>query len=183
MRIRHFLENWENTKTELLFCRIVILLLLLSTMAIIAFGKEDKTIIIPPEIDKTFWVKSSSVSSEYIEEMALFFTSLVLNVSPANVDYQHEAFLKYVDPQKYGAIKTRLTTIRNRIKRDGISKSFTAAEPEIEGSNVIIRGKTRIYVGSQETRLLEKAYKVVFTIKKGKIYVSDFIDIASDTGN
>ncbi len=58
MRIKRFLEDWENTKAELIFCRIVIILLLISTLGLIAFGSEEKTIIIPPEIDKTFWVKS-----------------------------------------------------------------------------------------------------------------------------
>ena len=45
-----------------------------------------RTVVVPPSIDKTFWVTRDKASNEYLEQMGSFIAWLVLDVTPASID-------------------------------------------------------------------------------------------------
>jgi len=55
-----------------------------------------RTVVVPPSIDKTFWVTRDRASSEYLEQMGSFIAWLVLDVTPASIDLEegHPARLR-----------------------------------------------------------------------------------------
>src|SRR5688500_486280 len=65
----------------------------------------ERTIIVPPTIEKTFWVTNDRASKEYLEQMASFIAWLVLDVTPATIDWKKDILLNYVPPEQHGLMK------------------------------------------------------------------------------
>ena len=66
---------------------------LLSLAVIVSILGSERTVIVPPSIDRTFWVTRDKASREYLEEMAGFVAWLVLDVSPSTVDWKRNVLL------------------------------------------------------------------------------------------
>ncbi len=58
------------------------LTVLLCLVVIVSIVGSDRTVIVPPNIDRTFWVTKEKASREYLEEMASYVAWLVLDVTP-----------------------------------------------------------------------------------------------------
>src|SRR5579872_7139368 len=97
-----------NVQRNLLAGLSFILLLIVLLQTLLLFFKREKIIINPPELKQGYWVEGDRFSNSYLEEMALFFTHLMLDVSESSVIPQGEVLLRYVSPESYGDFKTKL---------------------------------------------------------------------------
>lgn len=66
-----------------------------------------RTVVVPPSINKSFWVSRDKASGEYLEQMGAFIAWLVLDVTPASIDWKKDILLGYVEPDQHGELKTR----------------------------------------------------------------------------
>ena len=124
---------------------------LLSLGVIAGMVGSERTIIVPPSIDKTFWVTRDKASTEYLEQMAGFMTWLVLDVSPSTIDWKRNVLLNYVAPDRHAAMKTQSVLVIGRLRR------------QINGSDV----------GEPETR----AYQTQFEYTGGRVHVRTFKEV------
>ena len=97
---------------------------LLSLGVIAGMVGSERTIIVPPNIDKTFWVTRDKASTEYLEQMAGFMTWLVLDVSPSTIDWKRNVLLNYVAPDRHAAMKTQMDLEADRLRSNNASTSF-----------------------------------------------------------
>ncbi|MBI3440933.1 MAG: hypothetical protein HY052_03875 [Proteobacteria bacterium] len=81
---------------------------LLMAAANLSLIGDTRIVLTPPDINKTFWVEKGNASPEYIEQMSLFFLSLMMDVTPGNVEYKYNIIKSYLDSEVYGAIETDL---------------------------------------------------------------------------
>ena len=124
-----------------------------------------KIIITPPVVHEEFWVKGNEVSSSYLKEMAYYYMTLVMNVTPHTVDYQTDVFLKYVDSSYYQPLKTRMDVTAGRIKRDNISTVFMATRLDVDDKSrrVLVTGALSTYVGNTMQSQSSRKYLVEFS--------------------
>ena len=66
----------------------------LALLSVRLSGRE-RVVLVPPTINKTFWVDAERVSAEYLQQMAYFLVQLTLNVTPQSVDHQASVLLQY----------------------------------------------------------------------------------------
>ena len=85
-----------------------------------------RTVVVPPSINKTFWVTRDQASNEYLEQMGSFIAWLVLDVTPASIDWKKDILLGYVEPDQYGPLKTRQEVEAERLKRINAATVFRA---------------------------------------------------------
>ena len=89
MFFKKYLSDSDNTKQEIRFLRLVVAgLLLLAIFNGGSFWKligTERTVLVPPEIRRSFWVSGDAVSREYLEEMAYWYAGMALNITPASV--------------------------------------------------------------------------------------------------
>lgn len=76
-----------------------------------------RTVVVPPALNQTFWVTRDQASHEYLEQMGSFIAWLILDVTPASIDWKKAVLLGYVEPEQYGALKTRQEVEAERLKR------------------------------------------------------------------
>ncbi|MBS4018061.1 MAG: type IV conjugative transfer system protein TraE [Dechloromonas sp.] len=90
--------------------------------------KTQRTIFLPPQITKSFWVDGEQLSPEYIEQMGDWVVGMFATVSPASVDYKNASLLKLVHPENYGELQLRFEAGAMRLKAENLSKVFMPRE-------------------------------------------------------
>ncbi|KPK51091.1 MAG: hypothetical protein AMS22_11470 [Thiotrichales bacterium SG8_50] len=145
-------------------------------VAVVNLAGAQQTIVVPPTIDKSFWVNKDTVSNEYLEQMALFLAQLELNVSPKSVDYQNQVLLTYVHPSEYGVLRTEMEVQAQRLKKESVSSWFVPAQVQTDGKGkrVAIAGELTTFVGDKVASRQPTVYVVEFRYSSGKLYLKSF---------
>ena len=138
-----------------------------------------RTVIVPPSIDKSFWVSRDKASSEYLEQMGSFIAWLVLDVTPSSIDWKKGVLLGYVEPGQYGALKTRQEVEAERLKRINASTLFMPQQlvPSEDAQTVVVRGRLRTLVNGFETANDFKAYLLEFSFNCARMHLTTFKEL------
>ena len=154
--------------------------LVLSLLAVLNLIGAVRTVVVPPSINKSFWVTRDKASGEYLEQMGSFLAWLVLDVSPSTIDWKKEILLGYVEPDQYAALKTRQDLEATRLKRINASTSFSPQQlaPSEDAQSIVVRGRLRTLVNGVETANDLKAYLVEFSYAGGRIHLKTFKEVS-----
>ena len=151
----------------------------LSLVVVLNLLGSVRTLVVPPSINKSFWVSRDKASSEYLEQMASFMAWLVLDVTPSSIDWKKDMLLGYVESDQYGALKTRQEVEAERLKRINATTVFAPQQlvPSEDAQNVIVRGRLRTLVNGFETANEAKAYLVEFSYSGARMHLKTFKEI------
>jgi conjugal transfer pilus assembly protein TraE len=140
---------------------------------------RERIVMVPPEIQKSFWITSGTVSPEYLSEMALFFTSLSFNVSPGSATMQHAILLRYVDPTYYEILKRKLVDVEERIKKEHITTSFYPGEVKVDTKHFIVQvsGDLQYTIGDVQLPLEHVTYQYGFSYKQAQLKITSFPEV------
>jgi conjugal transfer pilus assembly protein TraE len=152
----------------------------MSLVIIVKLIGMERTIIVPPSVEKTFWVTNDRVSKEYLEQMASFIAWLVLDVTPATIDWKKDILLNYVSPEQHGLLKARQEVEAERLKRINASTFFLPQQlvANDQDQTVAVRGRLRTQVNGQETATDTKAYLAEFQYAGGRMHLKAFKEIS-----
>lgn len=156
--------------------------LVLALAVILCLLGAQRTVVVPPAIDRAFWVTRDHASGSYLEQMAAFVAWLVLDVTPSSIDWKKDVLLGYVEPDQHGALKTRQELEAARLKRINASTAFEPQElrPSEANQSVVVRGRLRTLVNGQETSNDSRAYLVEFRYAGGRIQLKTFKEIGHE---
>lgn len=167
---------WRLIAAGLMFANLV------TAVGWLMSAGDERTVVVPTEMHKTFWIEDTQASPEYLEQMALYFIRLALDITPSAVDYQSEVFLRYVDPRAYGQLKTELILEAERVKRMSASQAFFPREIEfdVRKRRVAVRGDLTTFIGEQRVRTEPQTWRITFALAGGKMSVTEFIKVDND---
>ena len=151
----------------------------LALVAILNLLGSVRTVVVPPSINKSFWVTRDKASREYLEQMGSFIAWLVLDVTPASIDWKKDILLGYVEPEQHGELKARQELEAARLKRINASTSFMPQQlvPSEDAQSVVVRGRLRTLVNGLETANDLKAYLVEFSYGGGRMHLKTFKEV------
>jgi conjugal transfer pilus assembly protein TraE len=141
-----------------------------------SMDRTVRTILVPPEVSKTFWVDGRSVGPEYLEQMGSWVVSQYATVSPATIEYQNSLLLKYVHPSVNGELAIRFKMGANRLKAENMSKIFMPREVRIseKGQSVALIGTQVTFVADKRVPGDEiKAYLVAFDYDGSRVFIKE----------
>lgn len=169
-----------NVQKNFLAGLAIVLLAIILLQTLLLFFKQQRFIISPPELTQSYWVKGNQVSKSYVEEMALFFAHLLLDVTEANLLLQGEVLLRYVSPSAYGEFKNKLLNDHKRLKKQQLSLQFVPQTIEfVAPLTVDITGFLANFVGAKKVAQFKETYRMMFVQKKGKLFLESFQTINS----
>lgn len=156
----------------------LILNLLLSITLMLMIGHE-RIILVPPSIDKTFWVSASHVSPEYLSEMSLFFSNLRFNITPTNATTQRELLLRYVQPNKYEELKTELLSEADYLVKEHISTAFFPVNVIVDSKKLVgrVTGDLQSTIGDSQLPAKRVTYQIAFNYNAGRLFVISFDEV------
>ena len=158
------------------FLTIMSILLGISNLCLIG---HERIIVVPPVVSGKFWIAEDAVSDSYLEQMADFWGSLLLNANEANFQLRASQLLEHTDPENYAAMKAMLTEQEQYMAERGMSTSFNSASFQIDREKMLVtvKGQLRVNTGSQLLEAMDKKFTVQFGFKNGRIYVKKFEDV------
>lgn len=158
--------------------------LLLSNLMLAYFvmtaDTTEKTIVTPPMMDTPFSVTGNEVSPEYIEQMARYFSQLLLTYHKANAQAQFNTVLHYTDPTVYSEMKSQFAVDYDRISRNDISSVFYMMGIHVKKNVAIITGELNGYIGSHLVSKQQKTYELSFRYN-GALTITGFNEIQRDS--
>lgn len=159
------------------------LTLLLAMLSIISVIGRDRVVVVPPNLTKSFWVTSTKASPDYLEQMAAFVSWLILDVSPATIEWKSDILLSYVAPKTYGPLKSQQQLEAQRLKRLNASTYFQPQQLVVDEArqSVVVRGRLRTQINGADTTSDLKAYSVTFDFAGGRVHLESFKELAYDT--
>jgi len=141
---------------------------------------SEKTIVVPLQVEKPFTVQGNEVSTAYIEQMARYFSQLLLTYHKKNAQSQFNTVLHYTDPLVYSEMNTRFAVDYDRISRNDISSVFYLMSINIKKNVAVISGELNGFIGSQLVSKKQKTYELRFNYN-GQLTITGFNELQKDT--
>ncbi len=141
---------------------------------------HQKRTIVPTEISRSFTVSDVTVDASYLCQMALFFVNERLNITPTNINQNHNIILQYTDPLFYHEFVGILSKEKQAVTKQNISSVFYLEEiiPNTKDLSVSIKGSLMHWVGSLALAPVKKSYILRFSYRAGVLKVLSFSDVA-----
>ena len=180
MQFRIFTAERDNQRAEIIFMRLAVgglaLALLANAAALLSVAGSERTVLIPPEVHKTFWVSGRKVSADYLQEMAYWYAGLALNITPQVADYQKNLFLKYAAPAEYGRLQAEFGARSDFLRKHNASTQFSAQTvlPDESAMKVALSGVLMTWVGDKKAAEKQTTWLVGFRYLNGRLHVSEF---------
>ena len=154
----------------------LVLALLANAGALLGVAGSERTVLVPPEVHKTFWVSGEKVSGDYLQEMAYWYAGLALNITPHVAEYQKDLFLKYAAPSEYGRLQAEFGARTDFIRKNNASTQFSAQSvmPDESAMKVALAGVLMTWVGDKKASEKQTTYVVGFRYRNGRLHVSEF---------
>lgn len=135
--------------------------------------KRERTILLPPEIRRAFWVGWGEISTEYLEDMGWGLSKLLLDISPSSFPYNHERLLKYVAPEAHGELKKKLMKEGEQYYSLQLSTHFYPAQVTANPKTleVEIKGGLTCFVAGKHIRTSQETVTFKFTQRGGGLLV------------
>lgn len=180
MIFKKYLSEKDNANHEIRFLRwlvvwmgAIVLVQILMTARLIG---AEKTVFVPPEIKRSFWVSGSAVSKEYLEEMAYWYAGLALNITPVVSDYQNNLFLTYAAPSEYGRLQAEMGARAEFLKKNNTATQFAvrSVTTDEKRRRVALSGTLFTWTSDKKAGERNAVFMVGFKHMNGKLYVSDF---------
>ena len=130
---------------------------------------NEKIIIIPPETRQSFWVKGSTVSKEYLEDMGWGLSKLLLDLTPSSYPYNHEKLLTFSTPEAHGILKRQLTKEGENYKSLKLSTHFFPSEITVDPKTLLVevKGTLQSYVAGKLVKTTDEKVSLKFTQRGG----------------
>ena len=172
-----------NKQNQVLFRQRNILLAVCGLMVIgnilfgaIAITKQERTIIVPALKDEVNIIGSDGFNEAYIEQMTLLFTDLLLNLTPANIEYKSKVLLKHVDSRGYQDFIEHYKEEEKKYKKYRLATRFDITNIKIigEGEEVEIKGVLNSSFGKGAEKQSQVTYSIGYSKAPGRLLIKKF---------
>ncbi|MGR6831147.1 type IV conjugative transfer system protein TraE [Aliivibrio wodanis] len=149
---------------------VTVVNLALATSTVYLAINQSRTLL-PPNFDSTMTVSSRAVSDSYLSEMAEYFLSLKLNVTPENVARNYGHLLNYVANEHYASLQPLLSEEASQIVSQKISSVFFVSAVDVSSDNWAVRitGTLQKYVGSRALAPEPTTYLIYMSYPNGTL--------------
>lgn len=141
---------------------------------------SERTHLVPPTIDKAFWIERDRASAEYYEQMAGYVTWLMLDVSPASIGWKRDALLAWVAPEHSGEIKTKMDLEAERLKANNASSSFELYQlnTDAKAQTVMVTGRLRRQINGVDVGdPAPRSYLAQFAFRGGRVQLQTYTEV------
>lgn len=167
---------------NLLLSLVTVLLMINGIQALFTLFRDERVIVVPPDLNQKVWLEKNKVSASYLEEMALVFASLILESSPESAAYKRDIILRNAASESYGALKGTLLRDEKRLKKEHVTTSFQANALKVDPHNlkVDLTGDLLRFVGEKRISQSRDTYQFQFDYKAGRLLIKSFKLISTD---
>ena len=168
------ITDYEYQRNKLLILSSVLLVVLILETICLLF-KQEKIIILPPELKREFWVEGNKFSPEYLEEQAVYMIHLALDVNQVSYPYNMEILMRYADMETCNYLREEFEKNHKKLKQNDASTRFDVKDVTVypERNKVYIQGTMHNFIGSKVIKTKQETYMVEFKVFKGRLFFKE----------
>lgn len=122
---------------------------------------RDREIILQPIAATPLTISSAGVGAEYLEFVTRDVALMLLNRSPAGLDYWMEQILKLAHPAAHGRLKAELVRVVTEQRGSDLAQAFviTAMTVDPKALSSVVDGELKTFVGGQVIASEKKSFR------------------------
>jgi len=168
------MTNFEHQRNMLLgFVSVLLLLIIIQALCLLV--KNERIVVLPPEVKREFWIEGNRFSPEYLEEMAVYFLHLALDVNQSTLSYHTEILTRYSDTETANYLQEKYERDIKKLKDNDASTTFEVKEVTVfPDKNVVhANGILKHFVGSKCIKEFPVIYSVSFKTYRGRLFFKE----------
>jgi conjugal transfer pilus assembly protein TraE len=175
------MTNFEYQRNILLGLTAALLALLL-IMSLCLLFRSERVILLPPEVRREFWAEGNRFSPEYLEEMAVYFLHLALDINQTTLPYNTEILTRYSDVETGNYLRNKYEKDIKKLKQNDASTTFEVKEVTVypDRNTVHAEGVLSNYVGSKRIRESHEVYEVSFKTYRGRLFFKEIKRVGAE---
>ena len=168
MKSSHESLRFQRNAFLLLSCMLA---LAVGCESLLLFSKRERVIIVPPIIEKEFWVEGGQISPTYLEQFGYFLSQLLLGKSAHSASAQRVVLLRHTDPAFVGSLRQKLLEEEELLKKQNASYTFYPISilPDLPARKVHIEGDKIFYVNGKQISSDRESYTLSFNSKGSRL--------------
>ena len=171
---RNFKKEFDGAILQAWTLRIVVIamaiVIVVQTFMILHLTGNSRTIILPPKVNKAFYVTGSHISKGYAIDMGQYLSQTLLDLTPHNYKTQLNLFLQFAYPPNYNSLKTELLMQMKALATLSVAQAFFPQTISVKNHVIYVGGKL-IRIISNKSESYQKILKMKYIIKNGEFYV------------
>jgi len=177
MTFKLFQSKVDNLISENRLLKFVVLVLAGSTIVCMILSlyamKTQKTIILPPVVDKRIVISGTTVNDDYLKLYGRYITSLLLCWHPSSISSGFSDLLTLATPEHFGELKTELSRNEKAMKKIQASSMFYPSKMIIDRKkkSMVITGTRRLFTPAAVLEKELRSYRVDYTILNGRLFI------------
>jgi len=173
MRNFKYFSDFERLVKEVRFQSIIIyallFIVLLEGIMFYMAATNREVIVIPPKVDREFWISGKSLSYAYVEQVAVYLADSLLSVAPPNVDQALTRIMPFLttDPAQVKEIRDSFAAYAKAVKENDWWQSFYPIKVVVDEKHrkIDVQGVLRkmtgnVYVGQENNKVISFNYEV-----------------------
>lgn len=176
-RIQYLLNNRNG---YLMLASLSLITNVILSMLIFFMLGYQRIVIVPPSINRDFWVSNNKVSPEYLSEISLFLAMIRFNQTPSNAAMQREVFLRYVEQSAYPKLKTAMIEEEAHLKKEHITTSFFDTDVKADAKKLIseITGDLQYNIGEGSMPSQRVTFRLTFKLSSGRLMLKSVEEVS-----
>ena len=165
---RYIYENWTFRIVTLVLAGVIVYQGILLSEKV----NNQKIVILPPKVDKEFWVAGNVVSKAYLEQMGQFVAFYLFNVDRNTAKTSIENILTYVEPKFYGEVRKMLHEQAEYIADNNIARVFYPSTIDVSQKGIIkVIGILKDLIGNKVVNSRQVELTIGYKIKQGRFWI------------
>ena len=184
MKLDLFVEKTSNLYAENRLLKFVVLVIGIAVIINSVFSYRalhyQKTVILPPVVDRRITISGNDVNEEYIKLFARYSIGLLENYSPVSVRAQFDELLKLVAPSFYPSFENTLADLAATVNTLMITSAFYPFRINLNKKNktITITGTKKQFTSSNiVNKGQSKTYIIGYVISNGRFFINDFKEV------
>lgn len=158
--------------------RYVLLVLAVANvlLAILAFGRDQMVVMVPPNLSEKVEISESQASSGLKESWATYVAMMMGNVTPRNAAYLSELVGKIVAPNIYKDFLESISEQTKLIEDEQLTLQFTPSQVFYlpEKDVVVVSGEFSLRGMRDVEKRMVRTYEIGIAIKNYRVQINSF---------
>lgn len=172
-------SNYQTFKKYLLGMIIANVILVLA----LVFNLNREKIILTPQVAPEYkmWITKSQVSPEYLNALSRNVLDLLLNITPNNVNAQHQELIRLVVPKYRAELQSKLAEIAKQLTQNNLAQNFYIESIRVvNGGNIAyVEGSLNQYIDKNLSSSNRQIYKLTFSVSNYAVQINN-IELIAD---
>lgn len=173
-----FLKRVEAEKKVLVIvCLILGLVIVVQTWSMMQLMSSNRTVILPPQVSKEFWLTDTRLSHSYYEQVGFYIADRVLSYSPDTIVNSFGVLTPFFtnDRDVINKIRKQFNEQAEFVKSEKLYQTFYPVQVQVDENRKILKvlGNTRRFIDKVFVHEVQSYIDINYALESGRFVIKN----------